>query len=61
AEIHQGEILLSDSHPDAEMPGLTVAVKMPAFTGVRKRIKAAQVEQIPDGADEARSSADSQA
>ncbi len=40
AEIHQGRIVLSDTNPGTEAPGLTVAVYMPAFTGVRKRIKA---------------------
>ena len=45
AEIHQGRILLSDTNPGAEAPGLTVSVRMPAFTGVNKRIKATASEQ----------------
>ncbi|HET8849585.1 MAG TPA: HAMP domain-containing sensor histidine kinase [Marinobacter sp.] len=45
AEIHQGTILLSDSHPGAEMPGLTVTVRMPAYSGVNKRIKATPSDQ----------------
>jgi signal transduction histidine kinase len=48
AEIHQGRILLSDTHPGETSPGLTIAVHMPAFTGVRKRIKAAQAELPAD-------------
>lgn len=37
AEIHQGQILLSDTHPGGEdMPGLTVTVRMPAYTAVKK-------------------------
>src|SRR5690606_9700250 len=50
AEIHQGQILLSDTHPGEEPPGLTVSVRMPAFTGVRKRIKATSVEPAADSA-----------
>jgi signal transduction histidine kinase len=45
AEIHQGTILLSDSQPGEEMPGLTVTVRMPAYTGVSKRIKATPSDQ----------------
>lgn len=48
AEIHQARIVLSDSYPDEAPPGLTITVRMPAFTRLRKRIKAAQAEQIPD-------------
>lgn len=48
AEIHQARIVLSDSYPDEVPPGLTITVRMPAFTRLRKRIKAAQAEQIPD-------------
>lgn len=44
AEIHQGRIVLSDTYPGEESPGLTVTVHMPAFTGARKRIKATQAE-----------------
>ncbi|ONF42267.1 two-component sensor histidine kinase [Marinobacter lutaoensis] len=40
AEIHQGRIVLSDTYPGKAAPGLTVTVRMPAFTGVHKRIKA---------------------
>ncbi len=50
AEIHQGRIVLSDTHPGEESPGLTVAVKIPAFTEARKRIRAAQAEQPADSA-----------
>tara|TARA_R110001592_G_C12877565_1_gene724394 strand:- start:12 stop:788 length:777 start_codon:yes stop_codon:yes gene_type:complete len=45
AEIHQSRIVLSDTYPDEVPPGLTVAVRMPAFTGIRKRIRATQAEQ----------------
>jgi signal transduction histidine kinase len=45
AEIHQGQIQLSDTYEGEESPGLTVTVRMPAYTGIRKRIKAAPVEQ----------------
>ena len=58
AEIHQGQILLSDTHPGEEPPGLTVSVRMPAFTGVRKRIKATSVEPAADSADERTSTAE---
>ncbi|HBM49414.1 MAG TPA: two-component sensor histidine kinase, partial [Marinobacter sp.] len=58
AEIHQGQILLSDTHPGEEPPGLTVSVRMPAFTGVRKRIKATTVEPAADSADERTSTAE---
>ena len=58
AEIHQGQILLRDTHAEGDMPGLTVAVKMPAFTGVRKRIKATQAELAVEAADEKRSPAE---
>ena len=50
AEIHQGRIVLSDTHPGEESPGLTVAVKIPAYTEARKRIRAAQAEQPTDSA-----------
>ncbi|MCP4064919.1 MAG: sensor histidine kinase, partial [Gammaproteobacteria bacterium] len=50
AEIHQGRIVLSDTHPGEASPGLTVAVKIPAFTEARKRIRAAQAEQPADSA-----------
>ncbi|RBP23455.1 signal transduction histidine kinase [Marinobacter pelagius] len=43
-EIHQGRIVLSDTYPGEESPGLTVTVRMPAFTAARKRIKATQAE-----------------
>lgn len=48
AEIHQGQILLSDTHEGEEPPGLTVTVRMPAYTGIRKRIKAAPAEQAEE-------------
>lgn len=48
AEIHQGQILLSDTHEGKEPPGLTVTVQMPAYTGVRKRIKATPAEQAEE-------------
>ena len=48
AEIHQGQILLSDTHEGEEPPGLTVTVQMPAYTGVRKRIKATPAEQAEE-------------
>ncbi|GHD49850.1 Signal transduction histidine kinase [Marinobacter persicus] len=48
AEIHQGQVQLNDTHPDGEKPGLTVVVRLPAFTGVSKRIKATR----QDAADE---------
>jgi signal transduction histidine kinase len=50
AEIHQGRILLSDTQPGESSPGLTVAVRMPAYSEARKRIRAAQAEQPADGA-----------
>lgn len=40
AEIHQGQILLSDARESEDNPGLAVTVRMPAYTGARKRIKA---------------------
>ncbi|MGM0768521.1 MAG: ATP-binding protein [Pseudomonadota bacterium] len=40
AEIHQGRIELSDHHPGAEYPGLTVTIRMPAYTSEKKRIRA---------------------
>lgn len=48
AEIHQGQILLSDTNPDEVPPGLTVSVRMPAFTGVHKRIRATEPETPGD-------------
>ncbi len=58
AEIHQGQILLSDTHPGGEdMPGLTVTVRMPAYTAVKKRIKATQSEN-GGSTEEGRSSAE---
>lgn len=45
AEIHQGRIVLSDTRPGDTPPGLTVTVRMPAYTEARKRIRAAQAEQ----------------
>ena len=44
AEIHQGQILLSDTHPGEEKPGLTVTVRLPAYSGSRKRIRATRPE-----------------
>lgn len=54
AEIHQGEILLSDTREGDTPPGLTVTVRMPAFTGIRKRIKAAQSDQADDALEDKR-------
>ncbi len=45
ADIHQARILLRDTHPGDTPPGLTIAIYMPAFTGVRKRIKARPAEE----------------
>lgn len=53
AEIHQGRIVLSDTNPGADAPGLTVSVRMPAFTGVKKRIKATASEQSAGAGDTA--------
>jgi len=44
AEIHQGRIELADHHPGEELPGLTVTIRMPAYSNVKKRIKAPQVD-----------------
>jgi len=60
AEIHQGRIVLSDTYSDRTPPGLTVTVRMPAFTGVLKRIRAAQAE-LPAQAPEAGTSESSEA
>ncbi|MBK1850936.1 HAMP domain-containing histidine kinase [Marinobacter sp. 1-4A] len=48
AEIHKGRIVLSDTDEEAQPPGLTVAVYMPAPTHVRKRIRAKQAGQESD-------------
>src|SRR5690606_12190598 len=56
AEIHHGQLLVSDSHPGEDMPGLTVTVHMPAYTAIKKRIKATQSEN--GGSTEGRSSAE---
>ena len=42
AEIHQGQILLSDSHPGEERPGLTVTIQLPAYRKQNRRQKAGQ-------------------
>jgi signal transduction histidine kinase len=44
AEIHQGRIILTDTYPGEAKPGLTVTIRMPAYTGETKRIKATQAE-----------------
>ncbi|MEX2475112.1 sensor histidine kinase [Marinobacter sp.] len=49
AEIHHGGIELTDHHPGEENPGLTVTIRMPAYTDVKKRVRAAQLES-PGGA-----------
>jgi len=51
AEIHQGHIELSDTYPGEEAPGLTVTVRMPAFTGVQKRIRATPVHTTDETAE----------
>lgn len=51
AEIHHGQILLSDTRPDDDKPGLTVTVRMPAYTGTKKRIKAARQEPADEDAE----------
>ncbi|QSP95380.1 HAMP domain-containing histidine kinase [Marinobacter salinisoli] len=57
SEIHQGRIILSDTYADQTPPGLTVTVHMPAFTGVRKRIKATAAElPAPPGSSAAKRS-----
>ncbi|MFO8142198.1 MAG: HAMP domain-containing sensor histidine kinase [Marinobacter sp.] len=54
AEIHHGEILLSDTREGEVPPGLTVTVRMPAFTGVRKRVRMTQSDSEEDALDEKR-------
>ncbi|MDO3721227.1 HAMP domain-containing sensor histidine kinase [Marinobacter sp. chi1] len=55
SEIHQGQIVLTDTYPGKNPPGLTVSVHMPAFTGVRKRIKTTSAElPAPAGNSETR-------
>jgi signal transduction histidine kinase len=48
AEIHQGQILLSDARESEDNPGLAVTVRMPAYTGAGKRIKATRQESSED-------------
>lgn len=50
AEIHQGQIVLSDTHPGEASPGLTITVRLPVLTEARKRVRAAQAEQSADSA-----------
>ena len=50
AEIHQGQILLSDTWPDESKPGLAVTVRIPAYTGTKKRIKATRPEASDESA-----------
>ncbi|MGO1691776.1 MAG: ATP-binding protein [Marinobacter sp.] len=49
AGIHKGRIVLSNTYEE-EPPGLTVAVRMPAPTRVRKRIRATQTGQASETA-----------
>lgn len=59
AEIHQGRIVLTDTHPGEAAPGLTITIRMPAFSEARRRIRAAQAEPPSDPVDgDARSEAE---
>ncbi|WP_404365783.1 ATP-binding protein [Marinobacter sp.] len=51
AEIHKGEIVLSDRYPDREEPGLTVSIRMPAYRPERRRIRAVSAPAPAEGDD----------
>ena len=60
AEIHQGRIVLSDSYPEQEPPGLTVSVLMPAYSASNKRIKSTQARlELADAGSEGSGAAES--
>ncbi|OEY65835.1 sensor histidine kinase [Marinobacter sp. X15-166B] len=47
AEIHQGQIELSDTYPGKTPPGLTIAIRMPVYRPARRRLRTAQARLLP--------------
>lgn len=47
AEIHQGQIVLSDTYADKTPAGLTIAIRMPMHWPDKRRVRVAQTKALP--------------
>ncbi|WP_152205584.1 HAMP domain-containing sensor histidine kinase [Marinobacter changyiensis] len=53
AEIHQGRIVLTDTYPGAESPGLTIQIFLPAYSPDVRRIRATASKSAADANEDA--------